>query len=314
VAASWTTDAEWGMQKGHKSRFQTEAQFMAWLSDLSSALGVPTGGAVAAVAIYYGLVAAEREARKEALGDVARLLRDPTWLRELSPAAGIQKLFVYTFGERHFSFLCLRRSVLASLTFMLAFGLQFALSTDTWPVRFIEFPDHTLRYLLLAIGCDYIALLKTRKLIGVQAIARNPVLLLLSDVASSLLISLVINSVYIWKVTNTFDLASYEATSEWVVGDLVGSTGDLLITHQILPLFTHSGYYIFPYQGIYVLSTLMTSTWAMLMLASWALLRVFEPLQSLMNWFFPLDKHPMRAIGVVAGGLVFSGATLISVL
>jgi hypothetical protein len=281
---------------------------MTWLSDLASALGVPTGGAIAAAAIYYGSIAAEREARREALRDLARLLRGPGW----DPTAGIQKLFVYTFGERHLSWLCLRRSIVASLTFIVSFGLQFSLLTGEWPVRFIEYPSHTFRYLLLAFGCDYIALFKTRKLISVSAIARKPVVLLFSDVVGSLLISLAINSIYIWQATGgLIAFSRYDHFFDWAISQGVG---DILIGHQILPIFTHSDYYSFPYQGIYVLSTLMTSIWALLMLTSWSLLKVVVPLQRLMNWFFPIDSHPIRAIGVVGGGLVFVGSALISVL
>src|SRR4051812_544402 len=87
---------------------------MAWVADLASTLGVPLGGTLAATAIFTAAVAAEKEARPEALRQIAILLQDPSWARGLEPTRIVQGLFLQVFGNRQLSWKCVRRSILAS--------------------------------------------------------------------------------------------------------------------------------------------------------------------------------------------------------
>jgi hypothetical protein len=88
------------------------------------ALGIPAGGAIVAGALYRASIAAEKEARKNALRDIARIIRDPSWSRAFRRSAAIRRLFCLTFGEKHLSWKCVRRSSYATLTFILSIGLQ----------------------------------------------------------------------------------------------------------------------------------------------------------------------------------------------
>ena len=83
--------------------------------------------------------------------------------------------------------------------------------------------------------------------------------------------------------------------------------------HDIMGLFRHNLEY-FPLIPIIQISTLMTSIWATMTLLSGTLLKILEPLRRLVSWFFPVDTHPVRALGVVAGALVWCGAMLATLI
>jgi hypothetical protein len=45
-----------------------------------------------------------------------------------------------------------------------------------------------------------------------------------------------------------------------------------------------------------------------------AVLKIIAPIQTFVEWFFPIDRHPIRAIGLVAGLMIWVGSVLIAVL
>ena len=53
-----------------------------------------------------------------------------------------------------------------------------------------------------------------------------------------------------------------------------------------------------------LLSTLFTSIWTILILISITAIKVLAPSHRFITWFFDVDKHPVQAIGIVAGTLV----------
>ena len=61
-------------------------------------------------------------------------------------------------------------------------------------------------------------------------------------------------------------------------------------------------------------STLLTSIWTVLILLSTTVLKLLAPLQRFTAWFFDVDKHPLKAIGIVAAALVMSGSLIWAVL
>jgi len=138
-----------------------------WLANLSSALGEPIGAAVGAGAIYRASVVAEREASKEALRDIARIIRDPSWSHFSRPSAGIERVFRATFGEHQLSWKCARRSVYATIIFTFSLGIQYLLSTQilVWDDLYEKLiPEHignTIAICISVILADYIALYKT---------------------------------------------------------------------------------------------------------------------------------------------------------
>ena len=95
---------------------------MSWVNDLAVGLGIPAGAATLAGTMYAACVAAEKAARPEALADIGQILKDPSWSRSARPSAIIQRVFVWTFGEQHLSWKCVRRSALASTLVFLPLG------------------------------------------------------------------------------------------------------------------------------------------------------------------------------------------------
>jgi hypothetical protein len=70
----------------------------------------------------------------------------------------------------------------------------------------------------------------------------------------------------------------------------------------------------FPLVGVLACSTLMTSVWIFVTVMASAVLKIIAPIQTFVEWFFPIDRHPIRAIGLVAGLMIWVGSVLIAVL
>ena len=85
---------------------------MPWLTDLAPIFG---GGVTIAGAMYGACAAAEKAARPEALKDIGHFLKDPSWSWSVRRSAVVEKVFRGTFGERHFSWKCARRSATATI-------------------------------------------------------------------------------------------------------------------------------------------------------------------------------------------------------
>jgi hypothetical protein len=163
---------------------------VSWVNDLASGLGIPAGAATLAVAMYGACVAAENAARPEALKDIGRILKDPSWPRAEQPSAIIQRMFVWTFGERHLSWRCVERSATASLLLLLYLGLVYhalfggefgpaislrmALFGSALPSGLQALMPTALQallqistgFILIALLPDYLALAKARVLIN----------------------------------------------------------------------------------------------------------------------------------------------------
>jgi hypothetical protein len=59
---------------------------------------------------------------------------------------------------------------------------------------------------------------------------------------------------------------------------------------------------------LFVVSTILTSIWIVLALAALLVtkfLGVADKARLFTVWFFNVDEHPLRAIGIVAGGIIF---------
>jgi hypothetical protein len=62
-----------------------------------------------------------------------------------------------------------------------------------------------------------------------------------------------------------------------------------------------------PYDAM-LISTLFTSVWTILILLSTTVVKLLAPVQRSTGWFFDVEKHPIQAIGIVAGALVMIGS------
>src|SRR5436190_17587412 len=84
---------------------------MGWLNDVASTFGIPAGVTTLAVFIYLGFIGLEKQAQKSALNDLSVALKRPISQRALRGSYVIENIFTATFGEKHLSWMCVRRSV-----------------------------------------------------------------------------------------------------------------------------------------------------------------------------------------------------------
>jgi hypothetical protein len=65
---------------------------------------------------------------------------------------------------------------------------------------------------------------------------------------------------------------------------------------------------------LFTLTTALTSVWMLLILVSLVAIKLLAPLHRFTAWFFDVDKHPVQAIGIVAGALVMLGSLVSTVV
>ena len=88
---------------------------MSGVNDMASVLGIPAGAATLAVAMYGACVGAEKAARKDRLEEFSIVLQSTSWRRTTALALIVKRIFELTFGERHFSRQCVKRSIAISI-------------------------------------------------------------------------------------------------------------------------------------------------------------------------------------------------------
>jgi hypothetical protein len=166
---------------------------LASLADLAPSLGIPAVAVTIAGAIYWALSQAEKVARPEALAQISAVLIDSSWERSVKPWSIMESLFVWTFGERHLSRKCIRRSAISTII-MVASILLFHIMY-TRDSSFVSF-HHDLYFaagLVLSAVVnsfipDYLALLKTRAFLKINH-GFHSVFILFLDAACSIAIS-----------------------------------------------------------------------------------------------------------------------------
>jgi len=311
---------------------------MSWVNDLASVLGIPAGAAVLAVAMYGACTAAEKAARPEALKDIGRILKDPSWERSVRPSLIIERLFQWTFGERHLSWKCVRRSAAATLLLTISLGLIYhtIFGIEFMPFELVSPTGRLIAvctafctsFTLFAIIPDYVALLKTRFLITV-IVGANSTVSVFFLVISDILLSIVVSFVLVADAYLLLDVAGMGGSNgiDWMwlnihfvmfgteeIGALIlrMASGGVHVQDEILIVLRSM---IAPFLGqrsglsfasIFLSSTLFTSIWTILILLSTAVLKLLAPIHRFTAWFFDVDHHPVKAIGIVAGALVFA--------
>jgi hypothetical protein len=274
---------------------------MSWLSDFAPIFG---GSVTLAGAMYGACTAAEKAARPEALKDIGRILKDPSWELSARPSAIIERVFVWTFGERHLSWKCIRRSSSASVfLFAIALGILYSKGSPHIFVVAHSDPGFFLGMFILGIVIvvfpDYISLWKVRvlfKLIPSPSKSRGLIGIMAADILLSILISLF----FVLLVMASIDLplGGWEA----VVHDM---------RTLIRGLFHMEDAYL---TSAFPMTTLFTSVWTILILLSTTVLKILSPIHRFTGWFFDVDQHPLKAIGIVAGALVMLGSLVWTVI
>jgi hypothetical protein len=311
---------------------------MSWATDLASALGIPAGAAMFAVGMYGACAAAESVARPGALVGISRNLKDSSWERSLRPSAIIAKIFNWTFGERHLSWRCLGKSAAATSLFCVSLAVMYHI-TLRQPLEFY-FASYSgsgridvasggslvarvaIGILLFAAIPDYVALAKTRLLVRAISSSRGIariVLLVVADVGLSAIISFVFafGMFFVTRWTYRYWHWAWPPLLQILHWGYLASEDDYLAFDTRLNFFA-TAKSIFtgilaPFNGrlqfgfvalVFLSSTLLTSIWTILIVLSTTVLKLLTPLQRFTAWFFDLEKHPLQAIGIVAGAVV----------
>lgn len=324
---------------------------MSLVNDFASGAGIPAASVTFAVAMYGACVAAEKAARPEALHEIGCFLKDSSWSQSIRPSVAIARIFGWTFGDRHLSWKCALRSVIATLTLYLtmilvllglgsyvpAISIWFAQDYPSWASPYVEIMF--LGFLIIfGFLPDYIALAKTRLLLHrVERFGggfKHLILMVFIDIVLSIGISvtfaLSLSAIFVfsfWLLPGMFALlapyiwakvlSTFEAEALYIP-EPAGFTEFLnesqwLIRSCISPWFAHDPTRI-TFVSICFASTLLTSVWSALTFLSVVVVKVAAPVQHFTMWFFDLDQHPVKTIGLICGAFVIAAAFMWSVV
>jgi hypothetical protein len=266
--------------------------------------------------MYAACVAAEKAARPQALKDIGRVLKESGWSRSVRPSAIIERVFRWTFGERHLTLRAVFSSALATVV-MLSLVLFIAASHRSKLIGFFFaegiLGDRTIRFetlldlAIIGFLADYLSLGKARwfmRRISRPSNVAVVALLTLGDLLCSMAISTTMSAVafflnVLWLHGNPGVWMTTEPLLEWldignaILGRDIDHLGDMTI---LAP------------------STLLTSIWAILILIPTAILKPLTPLQRFTAWFFDVDHHPVKAIGIVSAAMVMIGGLIWTLL
>jgi hypothetical protein len=259
---------------------------MSWVNDLASVFGLPAGAGLIATAMYAACVAAEKTARPEALTEIGRILKDPAWgARSVRSSAIIERVFNWTFGERHLSLKCITRSVCATTILGAAITIFLYLERSSfhfsWGDREYIFSIGTVMVGIIAgFVSNYLVLWQTRIFIRFIVVHKWFVALLWPIY---LILSLIIFAFIFMTLTRI---------AGTLVMKLIGvAPEDYSDTILMLSI---------PFAS----STLLTSLWVILTFLSITILKLLLPIHRFTTWFFDVEKYPVQAIGMVSGTLV----------
>jgi hypothetical protein len=227
---------------------------------------------------------------------------------------------VWTFGERHWSWKCTRRSVAASLVFICAVALEQLSRGHTLGLAHnpIKLPPVQLAAAIAAVlgavvATDYIALFKTRIILGTLTSPRGLAspLFLIYDMVLSLMISY-LGLMATYFLMKTLDVIEGYDTASSSLLNLVAHIFSMpkAMYGWVAALLGYRQSYEFPINGILILSTLFTSVWSAIVLVGTGATKLIAPLHRFTAWCFDVDKHPVQAIGFMSGALVMVGSLI----
>jgi hypothetical protein len=314
---------------------------MTWLESISSSIGVATGGASLAGAIYLASTSLEKEARPEARQQIAAFLKSTHVQYNVGHAAElVRHLFLMTFGARHLSFRCIRRSIAGTILFVTSVSLLMFLKhradlnwpeyqpgtpTPLWAIVIYELPS----LVVLAMIPDYLSLAKTRVILRwmVRKTRLHSVIaLILLDIVLSYAISMII---YYSLILPVAGLNGVCATYRYFEGAVAcGHMANPLrfvwvvitISSDMLWEALHPTHKYGPVNVLvfaFGISTVLTSIWTILVLAAVSLLRLAVGLNLALGaarWLFDVDEHPIKIIGLFVAGLVWIGSIAYAVI
>lgn len=216
--------------------------------------------------------------------------------------------FDRVFGRRHLSLRCFAVSALCSLLFLTL--LTLADIADEDPATFV-YVDGMLPYfatavLALAILPDYLSLLQTRwalRRIGAAGSGVGVAFWLVLDLALTI-------AIFVIVAPFLYSAGLYGAAKAGLTAPV--SFDYLGFQRAIVGDFIAIGWRLGgppPSTGVYFYSTMLTSIWLWLSGLGFLVMRflvALKPVFAFLAWALPVDTHPMRAMGTVAGALVLA--------
>ena len=262
--------------------------------------------------IYLALSKAEKAARPEALAEISVVLKDPSWSRLVRPGLIVERLFVWTFGERHFSAKCISRSAISTVLVVTSLIIFHIVHTGdsgfiaNYRSQLGVFAGLTV---LNSFVPDYVALLKTRAFLRINH-RLSTLLILCLDLVSSIAIS----GIFILLFFTPFILFQFGLFHLSFLPSIFLGVSNPASEFRTLTTPGPPGIYPNALYSAFYFSTLFTSVWLALIVLSTTLLKFLAPLQRFTIWFFDVQKHPLEAVGIVTGALVMLGAAIWAVV
>ena len=278
---------------------------MSWQDLFASHLGIGGSGFLAAVAMYKGASALESELRPSAVQEIGRFVSNASVSGDtFGLSRTTYSIFKSTFGEKHLSWICVRRSAAATVLFLLMFFfILMRITEGEIAVESGEFSEYSVAFIFIgiyAIALDYLALAKTRYILYIASKVQNnliSVVFLIADILLTSFFYLLILIIIVLLV----DIDNLPTFDEFL------ETFKFSENHDYAGLFVHDS----------MLSNYMTAIWSFFMLFSILFLKILSYLSlpfRLMKQAFDVEKHPLRAIGLTVGGFVWIGSILVALL
>jgi hypothetical protein len=200
--------------------------------------------------------------------------------------------FRLTFGERHLSLKCLRRSLAATALILLGIFLVFYLEGFHFQT-FYGVDSISLNIFLLSVLSplpDFVALGKARLLLF---LFRGGLLLMAGFLILDVILSAFVSSLLPIGLTYARTQDSLITLIRLYYSTVVaGLAGKGTVTASTIAL----------------VSTLFTSIWVATILLSTIIMKILSPIHRFTAWFFYVEKHPIRAIGIVSSALLMMSA------
>jgi hypothetical protein len=225
-----------------------------------------------------------------------------------------RRLFAAVFGDRHFSWRCIKRSFiisilanLFSLALVILLNPQSEFLANDSPVTV----PVVLGWALFAVIPDYLNLYKTRMILDLLDRFKNLTSkVLLMTLLLDFLVGLLLFSAIFGTVEGALGAYLYDGivpTVSQLVGDLLSEN-----TSHLLWLLSNGDY-----QSGFFFTSMLPSAWLWTSIGAMLLGRAWmraDPEVTLFRKIFDVDKSPIQSLGAIAAGLVFVGVASLSMI
>ena len=229
--------------------------------------------------------------------------------KELPKGKSISNFFLSTFdwwfGSSLFSWRCFARSCVASsVSVAIATLIYIAIFPEriSGPSAFLLFIGVFVFGLILNLVPDYVSLVQSRLLLGKLShspSSSNALLIALLDFAMTMLIVVAALTIFdlVWSAIVTLFLTNIDIDQPFAVGRIFRWPSRII---KSMTLYWSDDLSLSSFLGIFCYSTLFTSLWLWGYSAGIVVTRL-APLRDRLVYVLPVEKFPMRSVGIVAG-------------